>query len=522
MDRRANTDTQTDEPLDPRLRRLVWVLVLGALAPALDTTIVNVAIATLGRELHTSVTTSQWTITGYLLATAIAMPVTGWATVRFGGKRMWITSLAVFVTGSALAGAAWSIGSLIAFRLLQGIGAGLMLPIVTTLLVQAAGPKRLGRLMAVATLPVVVVPIFGPVIGGLIVNHASWRWIFYVNVPICLAAMWLAWRTVPTDPPTRQDIPFDLVGLLFLSPGLALVIYGLSQASGHDGFAAATAIVPLGLGIALIAAFAAHVVRRADGPLINLRVLRVRSYAASTAVFFLAGLSLYGPLLLLSLYYQQIQHHTVLATGLLLAPQGLGSLLPRTIVGTLTDKIGPRLIVIAGLLLTALGTIPFTQATADTSQWILAAALFVRGAGLASATIAVMAGAFQRVSADEVPDASATTRIVQQIGGSLGTAVLAVILAHQLLAHPATPAVAFHTAFWCAITFSVLPLGLAFLLPDHTAPNKPDPSPNPDDHQPAQRTQQPKPHGDRLPRPSRQPLHRDHHSHRRKPDQREI
>ena len=190
----------------------------------------------------------------------------------------------------------------------------------------------------------------------------------------------------PTRPADWPGHPVRPRGLLFLSPGLALVIYGLSQASGHNGFAAASAIVPLALGITLVAAFAAHVLRRTDGPLINLRVFRVRWYTASTAVFFFAGLSLYGPLLLLSLYYQQIQHHTVLATGLLLAPQGLGSLLPRTTVGTLTDKIGPRLIVIAGLLLTALGTIPFTRAAADTNQWILAGALFVRGAGLASAT----------------------------------------------------------------------------------------------------------------------------------------
>jgi EmrB/QacA subfamily drug resistance transporter len=340
-----------------------------------------------------------------------------------------------------------------------------MLPIVTTLLVQAAGPKRLGRLMALATLPVVVVPIFGPVIGGLIVNNASWRWIFYVNVPICVAAIWLAWRFVPSDPPGRVAKPFDLAGLLSLSPGLALVIYGLSQASGRGGFAAVSAIAPLALGIALIAAFAAHVLSRTEAPLINLRVLRVRSYATATAVFFLAGLSLYGPLLLISLYYQQVQHHGVLVTGLLLAPQGLGSLLPRTIVGTLTDKIGPRLIVVAGLLLTALGTIPFAKAAASTSEWPLAAALFVRGAGLSSVTIAIMAGAFQDVPAKEVPDASAATRIVQQVGGSFGTAVLAVILAHQLLAHASMPANAFDAAFWWAVAFSLLPLAVAFLLP---------------------------------------------------------
>jgi EmrB/QacA subfamily drug resistance transporter len=454
------------QPLEPALRRLVWILVLGALAPALDTTIVNVALPTLGRDLDASVATSQWTITGYLLAIAIAMPVTGWATVRFGGKRMWLASLGVFLAGSALAGAAWSIGSLIVFRLLQGVGAGLMLPIVTTLLVQAAGPRRLGRLIAIASLPVVVVPIFGPVIGGLIVDNASWRWVFYVNVPICLAAIGLAWRAIPADPPARRPGPFDLVGLLLLSPGLALLVYGLSQASG--GFAATRAIVPLLLGLALAAAFVVHALRRRESPLIDLRILRIRSYAAAMAVFSLTGLSLYGPLLLFSLYYQEVQGRSVLATGLLLAPQGLGSLLPRTIVGRLTDTIGPRLIVIAGLLLTTLGTVVFTQAGPGTSEWLLAAALFVRGAGLSSVTIAVMAGAFREVRAAEVPDASAATRIVQQIGGSFGAAVLAVILARELGHHTLTAAArghAFDTAFWWAIAFSLLPLLPALALP---------------------------------------------------------
>jgi EmrB/QacA subfamily drug resistance transporter len=463
----AESDRE-EQRLDPALRRMALILVLGALTPALDTTIVNVALPTIGHELQAPVTTTQWVITGYLLATGIAMPVTAWTTLRFGGKRMWLFSLALFLAGSLLAGAAWSIGSLIVFRILQGAAAGLMLPIVTTLLVQAAGPRRLGRLMAIASLPLVVVPILGPVIGGLIVNNASWRWIFYINVPICLAAIVLAWRALPVGPPVSSETRLDVTGFLVLSPGLALLIYGLSQASGQDGFAAPGALVPLFAGVASTALFVVYALRRGDAPLINLRVLRIRSYAAATTLFFLAGLSLYGPLLLLSLYYQQVTAHSVLATGLLLAPQGLGSLLPRTTVGTLTDRIGPRRIVVVGLLLTGLGTLPFTQAGPDTSSWLLSAGLLIRGAGLASVTIALMAGAFRDVPNHEVPDASATTRIVQQIGGAFGTAVLAAILAHELLTHHAAtaPAHAYDTAFWWAIAFSLVPLVPAMLLPD--------------------------------------------------------
>jgi EmrB/QacA subfamily drug resistance transporter len=466
-------DAAPAERIDPALRHLTWILVLGALAPALDTTIVNVGLAAVGRGLHAPVAITQWTITGYLLSMAMAMPVTRWATERFGAKRLWLVSLAAFVVGSAAAGAAWDIGSLIVFRVFQGAAAGLMLPILTTLLVNAAGPQRLGRLMATASLPMVVVPILGPVVGGVIVSDLNWRWLFYVNVPICLTAIVLAWRAAPGDAPSGQRSPFDLLGLALLSPALALVIYGLSQANGTSGFATASVLVPLAIGLVLSAAFAVHAVRKLDHPLINLRLLRVRSYAASVTVFFLAGLSLYGPLLLLALFYQEVQGRSVIMTGLILVPQGIGSLLPRTMAGRLTDRIGPRLVVVVSLVLTVLGTIAFAMAGTHTNEWLLAGSLLVRGAGLAGATIAVMAGAFQGVPRDKVPDASSTVRIVQQLGGSFGAAVLAVILSHQLAAHAAVTAAArgtaFDVAFWWSIGFTVLALLPAFLLPRITA-----------------------------------------------------
>ena len=334
--------TPADSRLDPALRRLIWILVLGGIAPILDSTIVNVALATLGRDLHASVAVTQWTMTGYLLAMAIAMPVTGWATQRLGAKRLWILSLVLFVVGSALSGAAWSMTSLIVFRVVQGAAAGIMMPLLVTILVQAAGPGRLGRMMAIVGLPVVAVPALGPVVGGLIVTDLSWRWIFYVNVPICLAAIVLAWRarcgrSFPPGSATRST-SWDCSRF---SPGLALVFYGLAQVSGPTGFASAAVVVPIVLGVVFLAAFGVHAARKHDGPLVNIRVLRIPSFAAAAGVFLLAGLSLYGPLLLLGLYYQDVQGKSALITGLLLAPQGLGSLLPRTLAGRLTDHVGP-------------------------------------------------------------------------------------------------------------------------------------------------------------------------------------
>jgi EmrB/QacA subfamily drug resistance transporter len=416
----------------------------------------------------------MWTITGYLLAMGMAMPVTRWVSERYGQKRVWLGSLAVFLVGSVLSGAAWNMGALIVFRLVQGAAAGVMFPLLSTMLATAAGRTRLGRAAAIAATIVVVVPILGPVAGGLIVGNLGWRWIFYVNPPICLLAMWLAGRNVAPDAPSRSRPVLDVPGLALLSPGLALIIYGLSRAAGPGGFTPAGAWVPLAAGLTLTAAFAVHALRRITAPLINVRLLRVRPYAASVAVLFLSGLSVYGPLLLIALFYQEVQGKSAIAAGLLLAPQGIGSLIPRQIAGRLTDRIGSRPIAATGLLLTALGTLAFAWAGPATSEWLLAASLLVRGAGLAPVTIAVVAGSFQGLAPDDVPDASSTTRIVQQVGGSFGSAVLALILARALLGEHAVTAtargLAFNTAFWWAIGFTVLALLPAILLPAAARP----------------------------------------------------
>src|SRR5207244_13055411 len=182
------------------------------------------------RDFQSSISTIQWVMTGYLLAFASVIPLTGWAGERFGAKRVWIASLAVFMAGSALAGSAWSITALIVFRVLQGVGGGLLMPVGQTILAQAAGPQRIGRVMSVVGVPMLLAPVFGPVIGGAIVDQVSWRWIFFVNLPIAAAAVVLAWRLLPR-PAARLGRPPDLLGLALLAPGIAVFVYGRSHAS---------------------------------------------------------------------------------------------------------------------------------------------------------------------------------------------------------------------------------------------------------------------------------------------------
>ncbi|MGH3505099.1 MAG: MFS transporter, partial [Nocardioidaceae bacterium] len=300
------------------------------------------------------------------------------------------------------------------------------------------------------------------VIGGVIVGHLSWRWIFYVNAPICLLAILLAWRGLPSDPAPRRS-RLDVVGLLLLSPALAALVYALSEVGSKGG--SHKVVIPLAARALLLAGFLGHALG-ATVPLIDLRLFRVRSFAASQALLFASGLALFGSMLLLPIYYQQLRGASVIAAGLLLAPQGLGSLLARP-VGLVTDRIGPRPVILTGLACTVLGTLPFALADQHTSNLILSGALIVRGLGLSAVQMAVMVGAYRDLQPEQIPHASSTTRIMQQLGGALSAAVLAVVLQRQLATHYGATgqATAFgHTFFW-ALAFSALAVIPALLLP---------------------------------------------------------
>src|SRR5215472_6472593 len=216
-----------DQLLTPEILRLAVVVVLGSIMTILDATIVNVAVPTLGRDFHTSVATIQWVPTAYLLAFASVIPASGWAAERFGARRVWIVSLAVFLAGSLGCGLSGSVGALIAFRVLQGAGGGMILPVGQAILARAAGPQRMGRVMSIVGVPLLLGPVAGPVLGGAIVGAASWRWIFFVNLPVGAAALALALRLLPDTP--RRPARLDLPGLALLSGGIAVFLYGLAK-----------------------------------------------------------------------------------------------------------------------------------------------------------------------------------------------------------------------------------------------------------------------------------------------------
>jgi EmrB/QacA subfamily drug resistance transporter len=429
----AATGSGPVSPLrDPVILRLASVVILGSVMSVLDTTIVNVAIATLGRDFKSPVSSIQWVATGYLLALAVAVPLTGWSIERFGARRMWMMSLALFTGGSALCGAAWSPGSLVVFRVLQGLGGGMIMPIGQTIMARAAGPQRMARVMSILGVPTMLAPVFGPVIGGVIVDSLSWRWIFYVNVPVGVVAAILSLRFLTGEHNERHaGARLDTVGVLLLSPGLALLVYGLSRAGGGSGFSNSTVVACVLAGLGLTTVFVLHATRTRD-PLLDVRLFRDRGFSVASVVSFIVGTVLFGAMFLLPLYYQVARGESTLVAGLLMAPQGLGAALSMPLGGRLTDRVGAGKIVPIGMAVVALATIPYSQLGPSTSYALLAVALFVRGLGFGWTMMPAMAAAYRNLSRQAVPRATALLNIVMRVGGSFGVAVMAVVLQRQI------------------------------------------------------------------------------------------
>jgi EmrB/QacA subfamily drug resistance transporter len=417
------------EGLDRETLIVAGVVMLGAIMSILDTTVVNVAIDHLASAFKATLTTIQWVITGYTLALATVIPITGWAADRFGTKRIYMTSLVLFTLGSVLSGLAWSAATLILFRVLQGIGGGMIMPAVMTIMTRKAGPHRMGRVMGVLGVPMLLAPILGPILGGYLVDSVSWRWIFFINLPIGIVAFFLAQRVLEPDQPQPAH-RLDWLGMVLLSPGLAVFIFGLAESSTY-GFGSIRAWGPTVLGVLLIVAWFAHS-WRSDNPLIDLRTFAHTRAGAAAGTFLLFAISVFGSMLLVPLYFQAVRGASALQAGLLMAPGGVGAMILMPIAGRLTDRHGPTWLPVAGLPFVAIGLIPFVFVGPSTSYVLLCGGNFVQGIGMGLAMMPNMTAAMQSVPPQAIARTSTAMNIIRQAGASVGTAVLSVILASAI------------------------------------------------------------------------------------------
>jgi EmrB/QacA subfamily drug resistance transporter len=446
-----DSSAAADARIEPYVWKIAGVVILGMTMSILDTTIVNVALDTLGRDLHSTIAQIQWVATGYLLALAAVIPLTGWAARRFGAKRVYLASIGLFTLGSALCGLAESSTSLILFRVLQGIGGGMIMPVAQMIMAEVAGPKRMGRVMGIVVMPAMLAPILGPVVGGLILENLHWSWIFFVNVPIGFIAGILGWRMLP-DSDLGEAGKLDWLGLTLLASSMPLIVYGLSEIATKESFTAPTVIGPIVGGLLLAATFGWHALR-VERPLLDVRLYANRIFAAASLTTFGLGAALFGAMILVPLYYQQVRGESVIVTGLLVGPQGLGMLLVAPWIARMTERFGGGRVAFVGVSVLTLSSLPLAFIGANTSILFISILLLVRGVGIGLSFIPTTTVAFAALRTDQLSDATPQMNVLQRVGGAIGTAVLAVVLQRASAgAHgPVELASAFGTAYWWAL-----------------------------------------------------------------------
>ncbi len=493
------------DKIDAAALKVAGVVVLGAIMSILDITVVNVALPTFQRVFGSegdplAYSHVAWTVTAYTLALATVIPVTGWAADRFGTKRLYLLAVTLFTLGSVLCATANDINLLIAFRVLQGLGGGMLMPLGMTIMTRAAGPHRMGRLMAILGVPMLLGPIMGPILGGWLIEIASWHWIFLINLPIGIFAFVYASIVLPADTPEPSE-SFDVVGMLMMSPGLALFLFGVSSLPEKEGdFSSPRVWLSMLAGVVLIVSFVVHTFRP-EHPLLDLRLFRNRNLTLSVITMFLFASAFFGGLLLVPTYFQEVRGESTLHAGLLVAAQGVGAMLTMPIAGALTDRLPVGRIVPFGLLGILIGMFGLTQLGAETPYPAIVAALFVMGLGMGATMMPIMTSALKTLTHQQVARGSTLLNITQQIASSVGVATMSVLLTSHLkdasLAGPAIaaqndPALAdqlgpaavaqglaqaaeaFADTYWVAWGLVLLTLVPALMLPRRREPSRLD------------------------------------------------
>ena len=405
------------------------VVLAGTIMTILDSTIVNIAIPTLQKDLHAgSYTDIAWVVTGYLLAQGAVIPLTGWATDRWGTKRLYLITIVMFTVASMLCGVSQNLGELIIFRVIQGMGGGMLMPIGMTIILQAVGPQQMGRVMGIFGVPMLIAPAVGPVLGGWFVQDFTWRLIFYVNVPIGIVGFIAAARFLRESHRTAR-LRLDVVGLLTGVPAVLALMYAVDR-STDLGWSSALVISLLLASALLMVAFVLRQLRARE-PLLQLSLFRDRTFSWAMVLSFVVVTAMFGTMLLLPLYLQEVHGYNAIDTGLLLLPQAIMAAVSMPLGGYLTDRIGPKWVVATGMILLTIGSVVLAQIHYDSSNLLVIGALMLRGFAMGFAMMPTMSAALARVPRRYASRASSITNTLQRLSSSVGIAVLVTVLAGQ-------------------------------------------------------------------------------------------
>lgn len=405
------------------------VVLGGTIMTILDATVVNVAIKTLQDAFNAqSYADIAWVVTGYSLAQGAVIPVTGWATDRFGTKRLYLLTLLLFTAASAACGFAWSLPVLIVFRILQGLGGGMLMPIGMTIILRAFGPSQMGRVMGYFGVPMLIAPALGPVLGGWFSQDFTWRLIFFINIPVGIASFLAAWFYL-RETPTARSFRLDVIGLLTATPAVVALMYAMDKASNESW---GNSLV-ISLLVASVVLFAAFVWRQltTDQPLLHLSLFKDSTFSWSIVLGFVVVTAMFGAVFLLPVFLQTVHGYGPLQTGLLLVPQAATAAVLMPFGGRLTDRIGPRPVVTTGIVFLAISGVLLWRVDATTSIAFICFVMALRGVAMAFAMMPGMTAGLARIPRELTSRASSVTNTAQRVGMSIGIAILVTFLSAQ-------------------------------------------------------------------------------------------
>ncbi len=448
------------------------VYVTALFLDILDTTIVNVAIPKLGEVFHSG--KAEWVVLGYTVSLAVWIPASGWLGDRFGTKKVFLFALTAFTAGSLLCSLSQSMGQLIFFRVLQGVGGGMLTPVGIAMLYRAFPPSERAKAAMIVMTPALCAPAAGPVLGGLLVTHASWHWIFLINVPIGIAAFFFGWKNL-RDHKEHGVGRFDVPGFLLSAAALALVVFALSDGPSA-GWGSKPVLATAVIGV-LCAVGMVYTELHVERPMLDLRLLiNNRLFRQCNIVGLISMASFLGLTFVMPLYLQLLRGQNALTSGLTTFPQAFGIMISSLVAGRIYRKIGPRRLMSGGLFAAGLTIATFTRIGLDTSLWTIRVLMFLRGLCMGYAFIPMQAASYATIVPSDTGRASAIFSTQRQIGVSLGVAILASILtAHMALDRlPRADEVSraltgFHWAFGAAVGFAFLAAFAALFIHDSEA-----------------------------------------------------
>jgi EmrB/QacA subfamily drug resistance transporter len=422
--------------------QVVVAVIFGVFMAILDTTVVNIALAKLQAVFGVTLDEVQWVVTAYLLAITSSIPFFGYLAARFGVKWIYLSALGLFTVGSALSGLAWSFGSLVAFRVLQGLGSGALLPLAIAQIFAVFPYRERGRAAGFIGVPILLGPAFGPVLGGYIVENIDWRLIFYLNVPIGIMGVLVGWLILRQSPITTRD-PLDVPGLLLATTGFATLTYGISQAA-TKGWTSNTVLTFLGIGFVCLLIMTIVELRTAR-PLLDLRFFSDWNFTAGSLISWTIQIGLFGTLFLLPLFLQEIRGQTPIQTGLWLLPSALATGVVLPLGGLLVDRIGAKPVIIVGAVALTLTSYALTNLSPATAYWTVQFWLVGHSLAIAFTLQPVQVIALSAVSSPRMPRATALFSVMRQVVVAFGTALLSTHIQNRtpfhfaLLAERATP-----------------------------------------------------------------------------------